>query len=181
MKTQITSVLNFWFKDCEPKDWFKKDEYFDNEVKNKFGNLVEDALFGYLNNWRKSLDGSLAIIILTDQFTRNIFRGTARSFYGDKLALDTCLNCLYKFDIDQQTKERSHFILIPLMHSENLKIQEKSLPLFKEYTSKKVYAYAFKHKNIIARFGRFPHINVLLGRISKKSEIEFLQNPGSSF
>ena len=181
MKTHITRVLNFWFKDCEPKDWFKKDEYFDNEVKNNFGDLVEDALFGYLNNWRKSLDGSLGLIILTDQFTRNIFRETARSFYGDTLALDTCLNCLYKFDIGQQTKERSHFILIPLMHSENLKIQEKSLPLFKEHTSKKVYAYALKHRNIIARFGSFPHRNAVLGRTSKKSEIEFLQNPGSSF
>ena len=181
MQTQITRVLNFWLKDCEPKDWFKKDEYFDNEVKSNFGGLVDDALFGYLNNWRKSLDGSLALIILTDQFTRNIFRGTARSFYGDKLALDTCLHCLYKFDIGQQTKERSHFILIPLMHSENLKIQEKSLPLFNEHTSEKVYAYALKHKNIIARFGRFPHRNAILGRTSKKSEIEFLQNPGSSF
>ena len=181
MKTQITSVLNFWFKDCEPKDWFKKDEYFDNEVKRKFGNLVEDALFGYLNNWRDSFDGSLAVIILSDQFTRNIFRGTARSFSGDRFALGTCLSCLYKYDLSQQTKERSHFILIPLMHSENLKIQEKSLPLFKEYTSEEVYQYALKHKNIIARFGRFPHRNALIGRTSKKSEIEFLQNPGSSF
>ena len=67
------------------------------------------------------------------------------------------------------------------MHSENLKIQEKSLPLFKEYTSEEVYQYALKHKNIIARFGRFPHRNALIGRTSKKSEIEFLQNPGSSF
>ena len=181
MKTQITRVLNFWFKDCEPKDWFKKDEYFDNEVKSNFGDLVEDALFGYLNDWRKSLDGSLALIILTDQFTRNIFRGTARSFSGDRLALETCLHCLYKFDISQQTKESSHFILIPLMHSEDLKIQEKSLPLFKEHTSEKVYAYALKHKNIIKKFGRFPHRNAILGRTSKKSEIEFLQNPGSSF
>ena len=82
MKTHITRVLNFWFKDCEPKDWLKKDEYFDNEVKNNFGYLLEDALFGYLNNWRKPLNGFLALILLTDQFTRNIFRGTARSFSG---------------------------------------------------------------------------------------------------
>ena len=105
--------------------------------KNNFGDHLKDALFGYLNNWRKSLDGSLALIILTDQFTRNIFRGTARSFYGDKLALDTCLHCLYKFDIGQQTKERSHFILNPSMYSESLKIQEESLPILKEHTTEK--------------------------------------------
>ena len=99
MKPQITRVLNFWLKYCEPKDQFKNDEYFDNEVKNNFGDLVENALFGYLNNWRKYLDGTLAPIILTDQFTRNIFRGTARSFSGDRLALETSLHCLYKFDI----------------------------------------------------------------------------------
>ena len=81
---------------------------------------------------------------------------------------------------DQQTKERSHFILIPLMHSENLKIQEKALPLFKEHTSEKVYQYPLKHKDIIARFGRFPHRNAILGRTSKNSEIEFLKNPRSS-
>ena len=123
----------------------------------------------------------MAPIILTDQFTRNIFRGTPRSFSGDTLALDICLHCLFRFESGQQTKERAHFILIPLMHSENLKIQEKSLPLFEKHTSEKVYKYAMKHKDIIARFGRFPHRNAILGRKSNKSEIEFLKNPGSSF
>ncbi len=181
VEKQITTILNFWFEDCEPKDWFKKDENFDKEVKNKFGNLVTDALLGYANNWRKSLNGCLALIILTDQFTRNIFRGSPRSFSGDAIALNTALHCLNNFDIGQQTQEISHFILIPLMHSENLIIQEKSLPLFQEHTSEKVYYYALKHKNIIARFGRFPHRNRILGRISTKSEIEFLKSPRSSF
>ena len=128
----------------------------------------------------KSLDGSLTLIILTGQFTRNIFRGTPRSFSGDTLALDICLHCLFRFEIGQQTKEKSHFILIQMMHSENFKIQEKALPLFKEHTSEKVYQYALKHKDIIARFGRFPHRNAILGRTSKNSEIEFLKNPRSS-
>ena len=89
MEKKITSVLNLWFKSCEPKDWFKKNEYFDREVKNNFGDLVEDALFGYLNSWHRTLDRCVAFIILTDQFRRNIFRGTPRSFPGDKLTLKT--------------------------------------------------------------------------------------------
>ena len=181
MKNEINRVLDFWFEDCSAKDWFKKDTYFDNQVKCKFGDLVEDALLGYRNNWRRSIEGSLAVIILTDQFTRNIFRGTPRSFSGDPLALETCIHCLHKFDVSQQTKERSHFVLIPLMHSENLTVQEMSLPLFREHTTDKVFQYALKHKNIIARFGRFPHRNAILGRTSTKSEIQFLKSPGSSF
>ena len=130
MKIKINRVLDFWFEDCSAKDWFKKDTYFDNQVKCKFGDLVEDALLGYRNSWRKSLEGSLAVIILIDQFTRNIFRGTPRSFSGDPLALATYILCLYRFNVSQQTKERSHFVLIPLMHSENLTVQEMSLLLF---------------------------------------------------
>ena len=168
MKKKIDRVLNFWFEDCNPKDWFKKDKYFDYQIKKNFGYLIEDAALGYLNDWQKSLDGSLALIILTDQFTRNVFRGTPRSFSGDMLALRTCLHCLCSFDVSQQKKERSHFILIPLMHSENLKFQEMSMPLFRMHTSEKVYQYALKHKNIIARFGRFPHRNIILGRAPNK-------------
>ena len=181
MEKQINSVLNFWFKSCEPKDWFKKDEYFDSEVKNNFGDLVEDALFGYLNSWHRTLDGCIAFIILTDQFTRNIFRETPRSFLGDKLALKTCLHFLGTFDIRQQSRVCSHFILIPLMHSENLTIQERSLPLFQNHTTEEVYKYALQHKKIIARFGRFPHRNAILGRTSTDPEIQFLKGPGSSF
>ena len=181
MKKKIDRVLNFFFEECNPKDWFKKDQYFDYQIKKNFGNLIEYAVLGYLNDWQRSLNGSLALIILTDQFTRNVFRGTPRSFSGDILALRTCLNCLCTFDVSQQKKEIAHFILIPLMHSENLNAQEMSLPLFRLHTSDKVYRYALKHKNIIAKFGRFPHRNAILGRTSTKSEIQFLKTPGSSF
>ena len=107
MEKPITSVFNFWFKNCDLKDWLKKEKYFDSEVKNNFGDLVEDALFGCLNSWHRTLDGCVAFIILTDQFTRNIFRGTPRSFSGDKLALKTCLHFLSAFDIRQQL-QRAH-------------------------------------------------------------------------
>ena len=181
MQKEKKRVLDFWFEDCYPKDWFKKDKYFDNQIKNSFSDLIEDAILGYINDWQKSLEGSLALIILTDQFTRNVFRGTPRSFSGDKIAIETCLHCLGTFDISQQERERSHFVLIPLMHSESLKLQEMSLPIFRAHTSDKVYQYALKHKNIISKFGRFPHRNAILGRTSTKSEIQFLKSPGSSF
>ena len=181
MHKKIVRILDFWFEDCDPRDWFKKDEYFDNQIKNRFSYLIENAIHGYINDWQKSLESSLALIILTDQFTRNVFRGTPRSFSGDRLALETCLHCLCAFDISQQDRARSHFVLIPLMHSESLKLQEMSLPLFRAHTSEKVYQYALKHRNIIARFGRFPHRNAILGRTSTASEIEFLKSPGSSF
>ena len=104
MKKEITGILNFWFKECNSKDWFKKDECFDNQIKNNFGEQIEEAGLGYYNHWSKSLESSLALIILTDQFTRNIFRSTPRSFSGDRLALDTSLHCLNTFDISQQKK-----------------------------------------------------------------------------
>ena len=181
MQEKMEKVLNFWFEDCGPKDWFKKDKYFDNQIKNNFGDQIEEALLGYYNHWANSLESSLALIILTDQFTRNVFRGTPRSFSGDNLAQKTCLHYLNTFDISQRNREKAHFTLIPLMHSENLGMQEMSLPLFRAHTSDNVYQYALKHKNIIARFGRFPHRNAILGRTSTASEIEFLKNPGSSF
>ena len=181
MQEKIEGILDFWFESCGPKDWFKKDKYFDNQIKNNFGDQIEEAVLGYYNHWAKSLESSLALIILTDQFTRNVFRGTPRSFSGDTLALNTCLHCLNTFDISQQNREKAHFTLIPLMHSENLRIQEMSLPLFRAHTSDKVYQYALKHKNIIARFGRFPHRNAILGRTSTIPEIQFLKSPSSSF
>jgi uncharacterized protein (DUF924 family) len=181
MNKEINRILNFWFEYCQPKDWFKKNIHFDNKIKHDFGELVEDALLGYIRNWQKSLEGSLAFIILTDQFTRNIYRQTPKSFSGDKFALDACMQCIEKFDLSNKKKEWSQFILIPLMHSESLIIQEISLPLFKAHTSQKVYQYALKHKDVIAKFGRFPHRNSILGRTSTKSEIDFLKGPGSSF
>ena len=109
MKNKINRILNFWFEDCNSKDWFKKDKHFDNQIKKNFGNQIEDAVLGYNNDWQKSLKSALALIILTDQFTRNVFRGTPRSFSGDTLALDTCLHCLNTFDISQLKKEKAHF------------------------------------------------------------------------
>ena len=103
MKKETNRILNFWFEDCNSKDWFKKDKYFDNQIKINFGDQIEEAELGYYNYWTKSSDSSLALIILTDQFTRNVFRRKPRSFSRDTLTLNNCLNCLNTFNISQQT------------------------------------------------------------------------------
>ena len=174
-------ILNFWFKECKPEQWFKKNEYFDKMIENRFFIAIENALAGKLRNWEESETGCLALIILLDQFTRNVFRDTPRAFAGDKRALALSQLCCDKDYLTNPDIQRRQFILMPMMHSENLAVQDAALPLFKKYASGKDYEYAEKHRDIIVRFGRFPHRNVILGRKSTNEELEFLKQPGSSF
>ena len=174
-------ILNFWFKECKPEQWFKKNEDFDQIIENRFSIAIENAIAGNLGNWEESETGCLALIILLDQFTRNVFRDTPRAFAGDKRALALSQLCCDKDYLTNPDIQRRQFMLMPMMHSENLAVQDASLPLFKKYASKKDYEYAEKHREIIARFGRFPHRNVILGRKSINEELEFLKQPGSSF
>ena len=174
-------ILNFWFKECKPEQWFKKNEFFDKMIENRFFIAIENALAGKLRNWEESETGCLALIILLDQFTRNVFRDTHHAFAGDKRALALSQLCCDKDYLTNPDIQRRQFMLMPMMHSENLAVQDASLPLFKKYASKKDYEYAEKHREIIARFGRFPHRNVILGRKSINEELEFLKQPGSSF
>ena len=174
-------ILNFWFKECKPEQWFKKNEDFDQMIENRFSFAIEDALRGTLDSWEKNESGCLALIILLDQFTRNIFRDTPRAFSGDKRALALSQLCCDKNYLTNPDVQRRQFMLMPMMHSENLAVQNAALPLFKKYASAKDYKYAEKHRDIIVRFGRFPHRNVILGRKSTNEELEFLKQPGSSF
>ena len=179
--TKKEEILNFWFKECKSEQWFKKNEDFDQMIKNRFSSAIENAIAGKLDSWEESETGCLALIILLDQFTRNVFRDTPRAFAGDKRALALSQLCCNKDYLNNPDVHRRHFMLMPMMHSENLAVQDASLPLFKKYASKKDYEYAEKHREIIARFGRFPHRNVILGRKSINEELEFLKQPGSSF
>ena len=174
-------ILNFWFKECKPEQWFKKNEDFDQMIKNRFSSAIEDAINGKLDSWEETETGCLALIILLDQFTRNVFRDTPRAFAGDERALALSKLCFNKDYLTNLDIHRRQFMLMPMMHSENLAVQDTALPLFKKYASEKDYEYAEKHRDIIARFGRFPHRNVILGRKSSNEELEFLKQPGSSF
>ena len=174
-------VLSFWFKEINSKQWFIKDDVFDETIRLRFEPTVTAALDKQLDEWANTAEGCLALIILLDQFTRNMYRDTPRAFIGDQKALALSFLCIDRNYIKKKDRDWCHFMLMPMMHSENLGIQNKSLPLFKKLTGSRTLEYAVKHRNVIERFGRFPHRNVILGRPSTNEEVKFLAQPGSSF
>jgi uncharacterized protein (DUF924 family) len=175
------AVLSFWFDETTPQQWYQKDDDFDELIRTRFEPTIAAALAGRLDSWANDSDGCLALIILLDQFTRNIYRDTPRAFSGDEMALALSLRCAERDFLAHENASYRQFMLMPMMHSEELKIQEDSLPLFEKLTEPKTYEYAVKHRDIIARFGRFPHRNAILGRPSTEEETQFLTQPGSSF
>ncbi len=175
-------VLRFWFVECSPSDWFKKDPLFDARLAARFGRLVARALLGDLEAWTETADGCLALILALDQFPRGMYRNTPKAFAGDARALAISQHCLkagYVAGCDDASKR--HFMLIPMMHSEDIHVQDASLEWFERYTNARVVEYAHRHREIIARFGRYPHRNEILGRQSTPEELAFLKRPGSSF
>ena len=182
MHKQAHSITHFWFEECTPQDWFKKNPEFDLNIKERFGEWTEKALLGQIDSWAAEPTPRLALILLLDQFTRNIYRDTPRAFSGDEMALALTLRAIDEGQLDaEESQTKRQFLLMPMMHSEELEIQEQSLPLFRQHTSEMVYDYAVRHRDIVKRFGHFPHRNALLGRPSTAEEISFLEEPGSSF
>ena len=178
----IQSILDFWFEEISPEFWFKKDEFFDNMLTQKFGGMIDQALAGQLDKWAKNKDGRLSLILLLDQMTRNIFRNTPKAFSGDEIACALSLRSVADgFLKTEKNVHKRQFFLMPMMHSEDLKIQKQSLPLFKALTSENTYNYAIRHHDIIERFGRFPHRNEVLNRPSSTEELAFLSQRDSSF
>lgn len=175
-------VRDFWFTELTPEDWFKKDDSFDQQLQDRFGDLVGDALGGRLDRWAEADQSCLSLILLLDQMTRNIFRNQPRAFAGDEFALSLSLKGQAAGWIAAaKTLPERRFWLMPMMHSEDLAVQDSSLPLFEKLTNEDIYGYAVRHRDIIARFGRFPHRNAILGRPSSAEEEAFLQEPNSSF
>jgi len=181
-------VLRFWFGDPAGEDrkaWFEKDPAFDNRIRSEFLDLHSAAARGELAHWRNRADSALALIVLTDQFPRNMFRGSAAAFSTDPVALGTARHVVASgWDKVMLPVERM-FVYLPFEHSESLFEQERSLALFAPLGAFTETAnnpdYARRHWEIVRRFGRFPHRNAALGRASTPEEIEFLAGPGSSF
>ncbi|MGP3779575.1 DUF924 family protein [Halanaerobium saccharolyticum] len=181
MTDKSKEVLEFWFEELDPKQWFNSTEELDQKIYRRFGELHDAAAKGELESWRVTPEGSLAEIILLDQFSRNIYRGKPDAFANDLAALVLAQEAIRKgFHSKLETFKRS-FIYMPFMHSESLIIHKKALRLFNEPGLEDNFDYEIKHKNIIERFGRYPHRNKILGRDSTAEEIEFLSQPGSSF
>ena len=180
-------MLDFWFGTPNSRErgrprraWFQKSDVFDKEVYRRFLAAWERAAGGKLERWRATPLASLALIVVLDQFPRNMFRGTARSFASDSLALAAARETIARgFDLLLSPVERL-FIHLPFEHAEDLAAQRRSLALCRALDPEDMQ-YAKRHYEIIARFGRFPHRNAALGRESTAEEIEFLKEPGSSF
>ena len=174
-------IIDFWFSELEPNQWWQKDLEFDSMIQRRFGLLYEQAQAGELFQWRETAKGSLAEIIILDQFSRNIYRDKAESFSCDPLALALAQFAIAKgFDLELSETERT-FLYLPFMHSESQLIHVEAVKLYEALGNSGNLDFEHKHKAIIDRFGRYPHRNTILGRTSTEEEIEFLKQPNSSF
>ena len=183
-------VLAFWFGEGDEHgrkrvEWFKKDATFDDEIRRRFLPVYHLAAAGRLSHWKDDVRACLALIIVLDQFSRNMFRGSARAFATDAMAREATRHALAQgFDRVLKPVERQ-FIYLPLEHSESLIDQEHCLQLMQQLSAfdetSDLHVWSEKHLVIIRRFDRFPHRNAALGRPSTAEEIEFLKQPGSGF
>jgi uncharacterized protein (DUF924 family) len=191
-------VLEFWFGPAGSAPlagstkWWTKDAAFDHEIKARFESTIAAAAAGELDAWKATPRGRLALVVVLDQFSRNAYRGTARSFAQDARARDLALEALDAGEDRLLEPIERSFLYMPLMHAENADLQRKCIAAFQrlcdvttpqdlqKYTANNL-DFAKKHAEIIERFGRFPHRNDILGRDSTPEEIEFLKQPGSSF
>jgi len=174
-------IIDFWFHELEPSQWWQKDTAFDVLIQNRFGSIHKQAKAGELYQWRETAVGSLAEIIIIDQFSRNIYRDSPKSFTNDPLGLALAQNAIAKgFDMQLAETERS-FIYLPFMHSESGVIHVEAVKLYENLGNTNNLDFELKHKAIIDRFGRYPHRNDILGRQSTPEEVDFLKLEGSSF
>ncbi|MBX9597534.1 MAG: DUF924 domain-containing protein [Burkholderiales bacterium] len=174
-------VISFWFEEVSPKQWWVKDQEFDNLIRQRFEKLHSAALKGELWAWRNTALGALAEIIVIDQFSRNIYRNMPQSFVYDPIALILAQNTIsQKFDQELAPTMRG-FVYLPFMHSESALIHQEAVKLYQQDGMNGNLDFELKHKVIIDRFGRYPHRNIILGRESTLEEVEFLKTDGSSF
>lgn len=170
-------IVRFW-RDAGPKRWFEKDADFDAEIRRRFLAAHEAAANGALRGWEENAEGALALLLLTDQFPRNMFRGQARAFAADELARNIAARALLKgFDAQVPSDLRTFFYL-PFEHSEDLADQERAIALYRAAGDEDGLKWALLHADIIRRFGRFPHRNSCLGRATTPEEQAFLDGGG---
>ncbi|MBF0713598.1 DUF924 domain-containing protein [Gemella sp. GH3] len=169
-------VLCFWFEEVDKELWFKKSDDFDQEIKNRFFDIHQKAVVGELSYWRDNIYGRLAEIIVIDQFSRNMFRNNPKSFAYDNVALVLAQEAIKAEDFHKLTTVEKSFLYLPFMHSESKEIHKEAVKLYSEKGLEYNYDFELKHKEIIDRFGRYPHRNEVLGRISTAEELEFLKD-----
>ena len=202
---RVSEILNYWFQGMDGnaiidkqalpvRRWFAKDKKIDEEIREQFEADIKKGRHGEYKDWEETITGRLALIILYDQFSRNIYRNTPQMFENDSLALELTLRTIQERRQGELPFIERMFLFMPLMHSEDLHIQRMSLECFeslikgsreKSPANVSYYEYTFdfarRHYEIISRFGRFPHRNAILKRISTDEELAFFKQPGSDF
>ena len=167
-------IIDFWYSKKIKKHWFASTKELDQEILEKYGDLWQQASMGYLDDWANTAEGSLALIIILDQFPLNMFRNQAKSFSTEQKSIAVTLNALKNNFVPQIEKDKLSFLFMPLMHSENLEHQNTSVLLYTENKLESNTRFAQHHQGIIKQFGRFPHRNKILGRKSTAEEIIYL-------
>lgn len=174
-------IIRFWFEETDQSKWWAKDPEFDAIIAQRFGIVHAQAIRCELFDWRNDPEGRLAEVIVLDQFSRNIFRGTPAAFAADSLALALAQEAIRAGADTALSVSQRNFLYMPFMHSESLAIHDVAAELFARNGDPVTLEFERKHRAIIERFGRYPHRNAILGRPSEDAEIEFLEQPGSSF
>lgn len=175
------AVIAFWFEELEPAQWFRKDAELDELIGKGFATLHRAAAAGELWPWRDTSQGRLAEILVLDQFSRNLYRDDPRAFAQDPMALVLAQEAVAQgLDRELAVPWRS-FLYMPYMHSESLKVHDEALRLFDQPGLEDNLRFEHLHRDILLRFGRYPHRNAILGRESTPEELAFLEQPGSSF
>lgn len=179
--SDIEKVLIFWFQETKPHQWFAVEPGFDQVIQTRFGSLHQQLAAGGNHQWRTTPHGRLAEILVLDQFSRNLYRGTGQAFACDALALRLAQEAV-ALGVDKTfIASEKAFLYMPYMHSEDREVHQEAVRLFSQPGLEFNLQFELKHKAIIDRFGRYPHRNSLLARVSTPAEIEFLKGPDSSF
>jgi len=173
-------VIDFWFIEHGPKDWFAFNAEFDAVIVSQFGEIHSQAMAGELFEWRKQPMGRLAEIIILDQFTRQIYRKTAKAFSADAMALVLAQELVLGHHDKDLTLAEKGFAYMPFMHSESIVMHDYALPLFKGI-SEETFQFAEQHRRLISEFGRYPYRNATLGRSNTSAEDVYLAEKNSSF
>ena len=169
-------IIDFWYSDSMRSHWFSSTPELDEKIRERYEHVWLKASKGEHDEWKSTPEGSLALIIVLDQFPLNMFRGEAKSFQTEEKAIEVALSAINRGFDEKREKERLLFLFMPLMHSENIEHQELSVILYKKHNLKENLKFAEHHRDIIRKYGRFPHRNQILGRKSSQIEIDYLKS-----
>jgi len=167
-----SDVLDYWFSEKSKQFWFASTPQVDNEIKVRFESVWEKAAEGEYSQWRETADGSVALIVILDQLPLNMFRSDPKGFQTESMAVEVALNAINNGFDEELNDEKLLFLFMPLMHSENIDHQNLQVYLFDKYNFN--LEFSKHHRDLVKKFGRFPHRNEILGRMSTMEELDYL-------